>query len=91
MDAIAPEALLFQSGYLTILNAEDAGGELLYRLGHPNREGAVQQRDAARVAIAALAHRLERTVPDIARVIDRRLPAPHDNLAIADLVSEIAR
>ena len=38
VDEIAPEALLFQTGYLTILGAEDAGGELLYRLGYPNRE-----------------------------------------------------
>ena len=38
VDDIAPEALLFQTGYLTILDAEDAGGELLYRLGYPNRE-----------------------------------------------------
>ena len=38
VDDIAPEALLFQTGYLTILDAEDAGGELLYRLGYPNLE-----------------------------------------------------
>ena len=38
VDDIAPEALLFQTGYLTILDAEDAGGEFLYRLGYPNRE-----------------------------------------------------
>ena len=38
VEEIAPEALLFQTGYLTILDAEDAGGELLYRLGYPNRE-----------------------------------------------------
>ena len=38
VDDIAPEALLFQTGYLTILDAEDTGGELLYRLGYPNRE-----------------------------------------------------
>ena len=38
VDDIAPEALLFQTGYLTILDAEDVDGELLYRLGYPNRE-----------------------------------------------------
>ncbi len=38
VDDIAPEALLFQTGYLTILDAEDIDGELLYRLGYPNRE-----------------------------------------------------
>ena len=35
---MAPEALLFQTGYLTIRGVEDHGGERLYRLGYPNRE-----------------------------------------------------
>ncbi len=35
---IAPEALLFQTGYLTILDSEELGGESIYRLGYPNRE-----------------------------------------------------
>ena len=35
---IATEALLFQTGYLTILNREDRGGNPFYRLGYPNRE-----------------------------------------------------
>ena len=38
VDEIAPEALLFQTGYLTIREREDLGGERLYRLGYPNRE-----------------------------------------------------
>ena len=38
VDHIATEALLFQTGYLTITEEEDLGGELLYRLGYPNRE-----------------------------------------------------
>ena len=38
VDAIATEALLFQTGYLTITEEEDLGGERLYRLGYPNRE-----------------------------------------------------
>ena len=38
VDAIEPEALLFQTGYLTIRDEEDLGGEPLYRLGYPNRE-----------------------------------------------------
>ena len=38
VDAIATEALLFQTGYLTIQDEEDLGGEVLYRLGYPNRE-----------------------------------------------------
>ena len=41
VDAIAPEALLFQTGYLTIHRSERRGGELFYRIGYPNRE--VQQ------------------------------------------------
>ena len=38
VDAIATEALLFQTGYLTIRDEENLGGESLYRLGYPNRE-----------------------------------------------------
>ena len=38
VDEIAPEALLFQTGYLTIRKHEDMDGETLYRLGYPNRE-----------------------------------------------------
>ena len=38
VDDIATEALMFQTGYLTIRDEEDLGGESLYRLGYPNRE-----------------------------------------------------
>ena len=38
VDDIATEALLFQTGYLTIVDEEDLGGKALYRLGYPNRE-----------------------------------------------------
>ena len=38
VDEIAPAALLFQTGYLTIREREDLDGETLYRLGYPNRE-----------------------------------------------------
>ena len=38
VDDIATEALLFQTGYLTITDEEDLGGEPIYRLGYPNRE-----------------------------------------------------
>ena len=38
VDDIATEALLFQTGYLTIKDVDDLGGESLYRLGYPNRE-----------------------------------------------------
>ncbi|MDE0228283.1 MAG: AAA family ATPase, partial [Spirochaetaceae bacterium] len=37
-DHIGTEALLFQTGYLTIAGEERLGGEVLYRLGYPNRE-----------------------------------------------------
>ena len=38
VEFIGTEALLFQTGYLTIAEEEDLGGEVLYRLGYPNRE-----------------------------------------------------
>ena len=38
VEHISTEALLFQTGYLTIDSEEDLGGESLYRLGYPNRE-----------------------------------------------------
>ena len=38
VDHIATEALLFQTGYLTILRTEPRGGRMYYRLGYPNRE-----------------------------------------------------
>ena len=38
VDEIAPEALLFQTGYLTIKGDDDLGGTPTYRLGFPNRE-----------------------------------------------------
>ena len=38
VDHIGTEALLFQTGYLTIVSEENVGGRPLYRLGYPNRE-----------------------------------------------------
>ncbi len=38
VDDIATEALLFQTGYLTVTDEENLGGEPLYVLGYPNRE-----------------------------------------------------
>ena len=38
VDRIAPEALLFQTGYLTITDEERLGGAPQYRLSYPNRE-----------------------------------------------------
>ena len=38
VERIAPEALLFQTGYLTILETRGVGSRRRYRLGYPNRE-----------------------------------------------------
>ena len=38
IDDMPTEALLFQTGYLTIERSEPRGGETFYRLGYPNRE-----------------------------------------------------
>ena len=38
VDDMPTEALLFQTGYLTILRDEPRGGEMFYRLGYPNLE-----------------------------------------------------
>ncbi len=38
VEEIGTEALLFQTGYLTITAEEELDGEPLYRLGYPNRE-----------------------------------------------------
>ena len=38
VEHIGIEALLFQTGYLTITGEEELGGTALYRLGYPNRE-----------------------------------------------------
>ena len=38
VDDIATEALLFQTGYLTVTGEEHLGGEPVYRLGYPNQE-----------------------------------------------------
>ena len=38
VDDIATEALLFQTGYLTITGERNLGGTVLYRLDYPNRE-----------------------------------------------------
>ncbi len=38
VDDIATQALLFQTGYLTIHHTEPRGGEMYYRLSYPNQE-----------------------------------------------------
>ena len=38
VDDMPTEALLFQTGYLTIVRSEPRGGRMFYRLGYPNQE-----------------------------------------------------
>ena len=38
VDDMATEALLFQTGYLTITGETDLAGSRLHQLGYPNRE-----------------------------------------------------
>ena len=38
VEHIGTEALLFQTGYLTIRSEEDLGGKVVFRLDYPNRE-----------------------------------------------------
>ena len=38
VDDMPTEALLFQTGYLTIVGSEPRGGRMFYRLGYPNQE-----------------------------------------------------
>ena len=55
VDAVSTEALLFQTGYLTIADEEkDADGVPVYRLGYPNRE---VRRGLSRGLLDALAPR----------------------------------
>ena len=52
VDEIATEALLFQTGYLTVLDYEDREGVVSHRLGYPNRE--VRQSLNGRLLMALL-------------------------------------
>ena len=57
VEEIGTEALLFQTGYLTITEEEDLGGRAAYRLGYPNRE----------VRQSLNEHLLRRLAPDAQR------------------------
>ena len=72
VDAIAPEALLFQTGYLTIRGEERRGGRTVYRLGYPNRE----------VRQGLSENLLDRLVPDPRR--ERHAARLYDVLAAGD-------
>ena len=67
VDHIATEALLFQTGYLTIRRAESRGGEMFYRLGYPNRE--VQQ-SLNKSLLSHLTGNPSRRVEHMARLYD---------------------
>ena len=62
VDEMAVEALLFQTGYLTILGEEDRGGRIRYRLGYPNRE--VRQSLNERLLMALLPDTARRRADD---------------------------
>ncbi|MDZ7858121.1 ATP-binding protein [Sphaerotilus sp.] len=65
---ISPEALLFQTGYLTIHGvSEPVPGKWLYRLGYPNREVETSLNEALLPALGVPA---EVVVPSQMRLID---------------------
>ena len=73
VDGMATEALLFQTGYLTITGVEDMGGSALFRLGYPNREVRQSLNESL----------LDAMLPDSVRHLDqgmrlRRLLAAND-------------
>ena len=80
VDHIGTEALLFQTGYLTITGEERLGGRALYRLGFPNRE----------VRQSLNEHLLRHLVQDVERqtansIRLQRLLAEHDCAALKEL------
>ena len=77
---IGTEALLFQTGYLTITGEEELGGEALYRLGYPNRE--VRQ-SLNRVLLRHLVQDAERQTANSIRLA--RLLAAHDCAGLEEL------
>ena len=77
---IGTEALLFQTGYLTITGEEELGGEALYRLGYPNRE--VRQ-SLNRVLLRHLVQDAERQTANSIRLA--RLLGAHDCAGLEEL------
>ena len=73
VEHIGTEALLFQTGYLTITEKEELGGMALYRLGYPNRE--VRQ-SLNRVLLRQLVQDAERQTANSMRLA--RLLEAHD-------------
>ena len=77
---IGTEALLFQTGYLTITSEEELGGMALYRLGYPNRE--VRQ-SLNRVLLRQLVQDTERQTANSMRLA--RLLEAHDCAGLKEL------
>ena len=77
---IGTEALLFQTGYLTITAEEELGGMALYRLGYPNRE--VRQ-SLNRVLLRHLVQDAERQTANSMRLA--RLLEAHDCAGLKEL------
>ena len=77
---IGTEALLFQTGYLTITGEEELGGMPLYRLGYPNRE--VRQ-SLNRVLLRQLVQDSEQQTANSIRL--QRLLAAHDCAGLKEL------
>ena len=79
---IGTEALLFQTGYLTITAEERLGGEALYRLGYPNRE--VRQ-SLNRVLLRHLVQDAAQQTANSIRLV--RLLEAHDAAGLRELFS----
>ncbi len=77
VDHIATEALLFQTGYLTIRCAELRGGRMYYRLGYPNREVQQSLNDSL---LSHLTGNSSRRVEHSARLYDLLLVNDFDGL-----------
>ena len=80
VERIGTEALLFQTGYLTITGEEELGGMPLYRLGYPNRE--VRQ-SLNRVLLRHLVQDAARQTVNSVRLA--RLLAAHDCAGLQEM------
>ena len=80
VERIGTEALLFQTGYLTIAEEQELGGKALYRLSYPNRE--VRQ-SLNEHLLRHLVQDAERQTANSMRL--HRLLAAHDRAGLKDL------
>ncbi len=80
VEHIGTEALLFQTGYLTITGEEELGGKALYRLGYPNREVRQSLNECL------LGHMVQDSAQQTANSIRlQRLLAAHDCAGLKEL------